>query len=212
VQRTRASLIAVCALAVAALAGCGGGDDEPSTADLKAQLPVAPFANFPLHRAYDWGDPINFVVQGIPLPQSTDPSTAVKVMKDAGFEGAAGEDLERGGTGISFVAARFGSADDARDVQSYVYSEGLKLPCYKSCSEQPGDLTVTGIPGAKGVQQVPAKNPPPDAPPPFTAYGVGFTVGDRFYLVSGGGEPGTLEKETVIEAAKQLYRNVGDSS
>jgi hypothetical protein len=210
-RRARASLVVVCALAVAALAGCGGGDDESSTADLKAQLPKAPFANFPLHRAYDWSDPIDFVVQGIPLPQATDPSAAVKVMKDAGFEGAAGEDLEQRDVGLSFLAARFGSADDARDVQSYVYSEGLKLPCYKSCSEQPGDMPVTGIPGAKGVQQVPSENPPADAPPGFTAYGVGFTVGDRFYLVSGGGPPGMLDKATVIEGAKELYRTVADS-
>jgi hypothetical protein len=193
VRAAHAILLTTCAIAVGVAAGCGGGDDEPSTSDLKAQLPAAStFPGFKLHREYDWKDPIDFVVQGLPLPQSTDPSTAVRVMKDAGFDGAVGQELEsRAQFGV--VVARFGSEDQARDVQSYVYNEGLKLPCYRSCSEQPGEFAVSGIPGAKGVQQEPSESPPADAPPPFTAYGVAFTVGDRFYFVGGSGDPGTID-------------------
>ena len=213
VRAAHAIFLATCAVAVGVAAGCGGGDDEPSTADLQAQLPPASkFVGYKLHREFDWKDPIDFVVQGVPLPQSTDPSTAVKVMKDAGFDGAAGEELAREDTNVGVFVARFGSDDDARDVQSYLYKEGLKLPCYRSCSETPGDLAVSEIPGAKGIQQVPAKSPPADAPPPFTAYGVAFTVGDRLYFVGNSGPPGSIESSTVIDTAQELYRKVSSES
>ncbi|MCA1694052.1 MAG: hypothetical protein LC749_04605, partial [Actinobacteria bacterium] len=81
-------------------------------------------------------------------------------------------------------------------------------PCYGSCSEQGAKFEVPGIPGALGVQQTPLKKPPPNAPPPFSAYGVGFTVGPKFYLVGSGGPPGAVKRDQVIEAAQSLYNRV----
>jgi hypothetical protein len=49
------------------------------------------------------------------------------------------------------------------------------------------------------------REPPPNAPPPFEDYGVGFTIGPRLFLVGAGGEPGQVKKEPVLEAAKALY-------
>jgi hypothetical protein len=214
---------------LAALAGCGGyGDDgdDGDPAALKSRLvPASEVSGYKLHRTFEWDDSIDLVAQGIPMSETTAPSGAVEVMEDAGFEAGAGEHLTKeAGADISFLVAKFASADDARDVQEYVYREGLKLPCYASCTQVPGDMPVSGIPGAKGVEQLPkdgaqapetgegSSDGPPSEPPPFVAYGVGFTVGEDFYLVSGGGAPGTFEKDEVIALARRYYRRVSDEA
>ena len=212
---------------LAALAGCGGyGDDEADTdpAALKSRLvPATEISGYKLRRTFEWDNSIDLVAEGIPMSETTAPSGAVEVMEDAGFEAGAGEHLAKeAGADISLLVAKFASADDARDVQQYVYREGLKLPCYASCTQDPSDLPVSGIPGAKGIQQLPkdgtqasagggegaSSEGPPTGPPPFVAYGVGFTVGEDFYLVSGGGEPGRLDKDEVIALARRYYDRV----
>jgi hypothetical protein len=212
--------IAVCCavLAIVAVAGCGGGDDDTTPASLKGQLlPASQVPGFKVQRPYEWDNSVDFVVQGVPLPQSTAPSKAVEVMDDAGFLAGAGEDLEPesgGERGVGVRVARFGSDDDARDVADYVYAEGLKLPCYGSCTEHPSSFAVAGIPGAKGVQQRPSKpGVGASGPPGFDAYGVVFTIGPTVYLVGGQGGPGQLQRSVVVDAAQKLYQRVkaGDS-
>jgi hypothetical protein len=143
------------------------------------------------------------------LPESTKRSVATERFKDAEFKAGAGERL-RGAKGedASIVIAQFGSDDQAREIGRYVRKEGLKQPCFASCSEQGAKFAVPGIRGALAAQQTPLKNPSPDAPPPFSAYGVGFTVGPRFYLVQSGGPPGAVKRDEVIEAAQSLYNRV----
>lgn len=189
------------------VAGCGGSKHS-SAASLKNRLiPPSEISGFKLHRSFAWDNSIDFVAQGLPLPESTPPSRGVDVVDKAGFDAAAGEMLEKfHGPQITLIVTKLDSDKDARKLSSFVYAEGLKQPCFATCSEEPGDMPVSEIPGAKGVQQVPARVPPPDAPPPFSAYGVGFTVGPHFYLVTGAGEPGSIEKTFVIDTARRLYR------
>jgi hypothetical protein len=128
-----------------------------------------------------------------------------------GFEAGVGEQLvvakgnpfEGPGAGVDVV--QLGSDDEARDALDYVRKEALKQPCFAVCSVEGREFAVPGIPGAKGVQQTPLRQPPPDAPPPFAAYGVGFTIGPRLYLTNSGGPPGQVKKSQVLEAAKALY-------
>jgi hypothetical protein len=67
------------------------------------------------------------------------------------------------------------------------------------------EFAVQGIPAAKGVQLTPQPDPPPNAPPPFEAYSVGFTVGPRLFWVNADGGPGQPKKSQVVSAAKALY-------
>jgi hypothetical protein len=147
--------------------------------------------------------------------EATPASQAVKTFDDAGFEAGAGE---------QFVAAKgnphesphgavevvqLGSDDNAREALDYVRKEALKQPCFAVCSVDAREFAVAGVPGAKGVQLTPQKEPPPDAPPPFEAYSIGFTIGPGLYLVNADGGPGQVKKSQVISAAKALYdRNV----
>lgn len=194
------------------LIGCGGNDDAVSPASLKSQLlPASDVPGFKVERDFSWDNPIDFTVQGLPLPESTPPSRAVKAFEDAGFEAGVGETLVPA-TGKKFQGppknvdvVQLGSDDEARDALDYVRQEGLKQPCFAGCSVEGREFAVPGIPGAKGVQLTPLRQPAPDAPPPFEAYGVGFTIGPRLYFTNSDGPPGQVKKSQVLDTAKALY-------
>ena len=97
---------------------------------------------------------------------------------------------------------QLGSGDDARKVLRYVRQEALKRPSFDVCSLNTREFTVTGIQGAEGVALTPQLDPPPDAPPPFVRYGIGFTIGPRLYLVTVDGEPGRVEMSQAVSTAE----------
>jgi hypothetical protein len=199
-------------LLAAFVAGCGG-DDETSPDSLRSRLlPASEVPDFKVERTFEWENAIDYVAQGLFVSENTRPSEVVDVVEDAGFEAGAGEILARGAMGphMSVLVAKFGSDDGARDVRDRVHQEDLTQPCYGACSQIQSDVAVSGIPDAKGAQSVPDPNPPPDAPHPFEAYAVEFTVGSYLYVVNGGAEPGQLEKQDVLDAATALYEQVKD--
>jgi hypothetical protein len=199
-------------VSIGALTGCGGDDDGTSPASLKDRLlPVSELPGFKIERNFEWDNPIDFVHDGLPLPETTPLSAAVEAFEDFGFEAGVGEGLvvakgnpfegPQGNVGI----VQLGSDEDARKAFDYVRKEALKQPCFAVCAVDSREFAVAGIPGAKGVQHTPLREPPPNAPPPFEDYGVGFTIGPRLYLVGAGGGPGQVKKEQVLGAARALY-------
>jgi hypothetical protein len=207
-------LLAIAGIAVVtALAGCGGDDDGGGTdpASLTSRLPANVAEGFKVERNFEWDSAIDLVAQGLFLPAATPPSEAVDKIDGAGFEAAAGQELvvSKGNTfegpRMTIDVIKLGSADEALEVRDYLHAEDLKQPCFSVCSQDPGELAVEGIPDAKGVESVPQKNPPPNAPPPHEAYAVEFPVDSYLYVVTGGGAPGQLESKQVIDTAKTLY-------
>jgi hypothetical protein len=199
-------------VSIGALTGCGGDDDGTSPASLKDRLlPVSELPGFKVVRNVEWDNPIDFAAQGVPLPEATPPSRAVEAFEDFGFEAGVGELLVVGkgnpfeGPQANVGVAQFGSDEDARKALDYVRKEALKQPCFAVCAVEGREFAVAGIPGAKGVQHRPLREPPPEAPPPFEDYGVGFTIGPRLFLVGAGGGPGQVKKEQVVGAARALY-------
>jgi hypothetical protein len=200
------------ALAAVAISGCGGDAEETSPAALEGRLlPASEVPRFKRERAFEWNDAIDLTVQGLFLPQSTPPSRAVDLIEDARFEAAVGEELVASkddrfqGPRMTIDVVQLGSDDDAREVLDFLHKEDLKQPRSALCSQNPGELEVEGIPGAKGAEQVPRRNPPEGAPPPFVAYAVEFAVGPVLYVVAGSGGPGELSSSQVLDAAKTLY-------
>lgn len=210
-MRLRTALVLV-VLSIGALTGCGGDDDGTSPASLKERLlPVSELPGFKVVRNSEWDNPIDFVVEGIPLPEATSRSSAVEAFEDFGFEAGVGDLLVAAkgnpfeGPQANVGVAQLGSDEDARKALDYVRKEALKQPCFAVCAVDSREFAVAGIPGAKGVQHRPQREPPPEAPPPFEDYGVGFTIGPRLYLVGAGGGPGQVKKQQVLEAARALY-------
>jgi hypothetical protein len=210
------ALVVLCA--TAAFIGCGGDDDGgASTADLKKELPAEPLLpGYKVLRSFEWDNAVDASVQGVHLPEATAPSRAVDVYEDSGFEAGASQELAKGspfeGPHVTVQALEFGSEEDAGDVRDFLHEQNLKQPCFGVCAVDPRELAVDGIPGAKGAQQLPLRNPPPNAPPPFESYAVQFTVGPRLFRVTLDGEPKQVEKQLVLDAARRLYaRKKGES-
>ena len=202
--------LALVVVTTVALGACGGDDDGTSPASLKGELlPASEIPGFKVVREFEWDNPIDFVVEGLHLPEATPPSDGVEAFENAGFDAAAGEFLEKGepfqGPVADVAVVQLGSDDDAREALDYVRGERLEQPCFAVCSVEGREFSVAGIPGAEGVQLTPLPDPPPDAPPPFEVFSVGFTDGSRLYLVSADGGPGQVKKGDVLSAAEALY-------
>jgi hypothetical protein len=196
---------------VSLLAACGGDDDKTSPASLENQLlPASEIPGFESERKFEFDNPIDFAHEALPLSESTPLSQAVDAFESAAFEAGVGERFVKGkpfeGPGANDSVAELGSEDDAREALDYVRKEALKQPCFAVCANEGKEFAVAGIPGAQGVQQTPLPDPPPNAPPPFASYGVGFTIGPRLYLVGAGGAPEQVKKDQVIDAAQALYK------
>jgi hypothetical protein len=205
--------MAAAVLCIGGLVGCGGDDDKASPQSLKDQLlPASEIPGFKSEREFDFDNPIDFAHEALPLSEATPLSQAVDAFENAGFEAGVGERFVKGkpfegpGSGANQDIAELGSDNDAREALDYVRKEALKQPCFAVCSVEGKEFAVAGIPGAKGVQQTPLSDPPPNAPPPFASYGVGFTIGPRLYIVGVGGAPGQVKKDQVVEAAEALYK------
>jgi hypothetical protein len=210
--------LAAAVLSIGALVGCGGDDDKTSPASLRDQLlPASEVPGFKSEGKVDYDNPHDFVADRIPVPETTPPSQPVDAFENAGFEAGVGEGFVKGKPsegpgGVAVAVAQHGSDDDAREALDYVRKEGLKQPCSAACAMEGKEFAVTGIPGAKGWQQTPVPDPPPNAPPDLlTSYSVGFTIGSRFYLVDVHGAPGQVKKDQVLDAADALYKRNAES-
>jgi hypothetical protein len=145
-------VLAACAAAVGlgGLTGCGS-DSKVSVSSLKPRLlPASLTPGFRVLRTLDWSDPVNLAGEGFFLPELAHPSDAVKEIRGAGFQGALGEQLNRGGpTGddIRTGVAKFKSAGGAGKVRDWMHREDLQQPCFAQCIFSPRNLVLPGIPG-----------------------------------------------------------------
>jgi hypothetical protein len=230
-HRKGISVIAAVCVAAAGLGGlmtgCGSGS-KVSAASLKPRLlPASLTPRFHVLRTLDWSDPVNLVGEGIFRPEATHPSDAVKEVRSAGFRGAVGEELNRGGAAGEAIrngVVKFKSASGAKKVRDWMHRQDLRQPCFAKCIFSPRNLAIPGAPGAEAVRQVPSARPPSRPPPgvklppgvnaprvvpgagPPTRYLVEFTVGPYLYFVWTEGNAAANTK--FVAGAKQYYDRV----
>jgi hypothetical protein len=209
------------------LTGCGS-ESKVSASSLKPRLfPASLTPGFRVLRTLDWSDPVNLVAEGIFLPELTHPSEAVKEVRGAGFRGAVGEQLNRGGpTGddIRTGVVKFKSASGAEKFRNWMHREDLQQPCFAECIFSPRNLALSGVPGGEAVRQVPSAQPPGTPPPgvklppgvkaprvlpgsgPPTRYLAEFTVGKYLYFISTQGN--AAAKAKFVAGTQQYYKRV----
>jgi hypothetical protein len=191
------------------LAGCGGGSDNTSPSSLKGRLlPVSQLPGFKVSRTFEWNNPTDVFVQGLFTSETTTPSEFIHSLDKAEFDAGVGEQFQKNGNhgpqGFADVL-KFKSDGGAQDALTLIHEEDLKQPCYSACSQNPSEFSVDAIPRAKAAQQVPLKNPPKGAGPPFVGYAVEFPIRSYLYIVNAGGPPGSITKSEVTKAAKAYY-------
>jgi len=219
--RLRSVGLAAAVLAALAATGCGSSSHKVSAASLNPRLaPLSVAPGFHVERTLDWSDPLNLVGEGIRTPEITHPSEAVKEVRSAGFQGAAGEILNRGGpNGATIITGviKLASPGDATKLQSWMHRQDLTQPCFAQCIFSPRNFPISGIPHVTAVRQVPNKNagPPPGLPPgakappgagPPTNYLFEFTIGKYLYFGSTQGEAKDAPK--VVAGARTYYTHV----
>jgi hypothetical protein len=219
-------LACVATVGLGGLTGCGS-DNTVSASSLKPLiLPASLAPGFHLLRTFDWSDPVNLVGEGIFLPEATRPSDAVKEIRDADFRGAAGEQLNRGGSNgdeLRSGVVKFKSDSGANKVRDWMHREDLQQPCFSECIFSPRNLPLPGVPAGVAVQQVPSARPPtpppgvklppgvkaprvlPGSGPP-TRYLAEFTIGKYLYFVSTTGN--AAAKTRFVAGVRQYYNRV----
>ena len=226
------AMLSTC-VAVAGLVGvtgCGGSDTVSASSLKPLLLPASIAPGFHLLRTFDWSDPVNLVSEGFFLPEVTHPSDAVKEVRDQDFRGAAGEQLNRGGSEgdeLRSGVIAFKSDGGANKVRDWMHHEDLQQPCFSACIFSPRNLVVAGVPGGVAVQQVASAQPPtpppgvklpagvkaprvlPGAGPP-TRYLAEFTVGKHLYFVWTTGNPAA--KARFVAGVRQYYNQVKGKS
>jgi hypothetical protein len=203
-NRRRIGLGLLCAAALATGVACGD-DDETSPASLKPLLVPESQLRLALEHPFEWDNAIDFTVEGINLPQSTRPSDAIEEIEDAGFDAGYGQFLGPGD--VHVAVAKFDGDDGATEARDYLHQQDLQQPCFGACSVDPQEFEVSGIPNLKGVHLVPRPRSelPADAPPPFEAFTVEFTIGPYLYYVNAGGGPGEVPEERFTRGVKTVY-------
>jgi hypothetical protein len=195
------------AWAVAAgLSGCGGDDDEASTAGLKERLVPAEDVQLTEERSFEWDNATDFVIQGLYMSEETKPSEFIGAIDDPGFDGAAGEILTSPDHSVraSVDVASFDSDEGATEARDAVHTEDLKRPCFAACTVTPTEYEVEDIPDSVAVHHIPNDI---DAGPDsggVEAYHVEFTIGNDLYVVQASGPPGLSEDE-FLDGAKAVY-------
>jgi hypothetical protein len=162
-----------------------------------------------VQRTLDWSDPVDLVGEGIFLPQATHPSDAVRQVRDAGFRGAVGEELNQGGangTEIKNGVIKFKSDGAATKFRDWMHREDLQQPCVAECIFAPRNLAISGIPGATAVRQVPSRTGTQPGGGPPTRYLVEFIVGPYLYFVWG--EAGPKDASKFVRGAEAYYNRV----
>lgn len=196
--------IAIALVAVAAAAGCGSSDSTPPPRLTAHLLPATAYPGFGLERTIELRDPIDLVAEGIALPQATQPSTAVRRVRDAQLQAAKGQVFKRG-SGLDAVefhlgVARLGSASRAAALRDWMHEQDLQQPCFSACIFAPAAMRLQRVPRSTAVIQTVASGKP-SAPANYRAE---FTIGPYLYWAWGQFD-GTAETRQRFEQGVELY-------
>jgi hypothetical protein len=211
-RRTRwlgPALLASVALGI----GCGGGDgNQASPSDLRPLLLPAGSLPVKVQRAFEWDNTTDFTVQGLSLPDASEPSKAVATIHRAGFEAGAGQLFSPpGGEAQAYSeVAKFESDAGANEVLDYLHAQDLLRPC-STCGVIARPLVVSGIPNAKGAHQAPrtGKVSQSGARQPFERYVIEFTIGPYLFVGKVTGRPGLVPARLFTAGVKSFYEHAG---
>lgn len=192
------------------LVACGSDSSDETSASEEVKIRLLSAAELkPVteSRSFSWDNPIDYVAQGLPLPEGTPPSEAIETVEDAGFEVAAGQQIASQGVPVGQInVAQFDSADGATEAQGYLHEQDMLSPCFRACTVNAHPFTIQSIPGSTGVRLTPNGVEIPPGEEPFERVLVRFTVDEFLYSIGVDGDPGSIPMGEFEQGAEQLYQ------
>jgi hypothetical protein len=185
----------ILALAVIALGACGGDDDdgesEVSVAELHSSLPTAGDLGLDERGESEWHAATDLLgpPEGLVIGAATDPSELGAAIDDAGFQRAAGRDLEGPDVNVRIRAAQFDSEEGALEARDLLHDEDLKTPCPDACVVAPIEYELDDVPDSAAVHHVPTRVDLPPGASRVEAHHAEFVIGAQLYVVQVSGRP-----------------------
>lgn len=194
------------------LSACAGGSKAPSVGLFHRLVPAASFPRFKWVATLNWSNPIDLVGQGIPLPEPTYPSAAVKEFQDVHLQAATGDVLRQGdglqATDVVLGVAEFASASDAKKAKIWMHMQDVQQPCFGTCIFSPRPVKLAGIPESVAVVQKLVKARPPDP----ANYRAEFTIGKYLYWTWFTGDSRSKTEREFVAGIANYYRHATHES
>jgi hypothetical protein len=127
--------------------------------------------------------------QELVIGGGTDPKELGAAFEDAGFQKAAGRDLEGKNQNVRIRAVQFDSEEGALEARDLLHDEDLKSPCLKACIVTVAEYELDDVPDSAAVHHVPIKGDLPPGTSPVEAHHAEFVIGPRLYVVQVDGVP-----------------------
>ena len=210
------ALLAICLLATALAAGCGGNDSDAVEGPLPVEERVLQTGDLP---GYDVNNSVQVASDPEALFESDKffvPASDEEVaelqqqLEDAGFVSGAfqflGGSTEEAGAAGSLVA-KVGSAAAAKTFAEQARDATL-APCPDDCSIDFRKFDVQGVPGAKGSSRLRSEAGSSAKYEPFESHHVFFADGPYVYVIYANGRPGGVESRDIADAARKLHERV----
>jgi hypothetical protein len=211
------------AMAVIALGGCGGDDDEGGgdvrLAELRSHLPAAGDLGMKEQRKSEWHDatdllvPTDLLVQGLVIPQATTPSKLGAAIEDAGFQGAVGSELadSHHKLNVRISAAQFDSEEGALEARNVLHQEDLNQPCRAACTVAPREYELDEIPDSAAVHHAPVRGKLPPGLSRVEAYHAEFVIGPQLYVLQEDGPPSSTFGAEFDRVVQTVYKAASSS-
>jgi hypothetical protein len=180
------------ALAVIALGACGDDDDgesEVPVAELSTSLPSAGDLGLDELAESEWDDAADLLAEGLVIGAATDPTELGAAIEDAGFQGAAGRDLEGQDLNVRIRAVQFDSEEGALEARDLLHDEDLKSPCPDACVVTPVEYELDEVPDSAAAHHVPTRVELPPGQSRVEAHHAEFVIGPQLYVVQMDGKP-----------------------
>jgi hypothetical protein len=213
-----ASKLAVLVLVpvVIALGACGGDDDDGgeadvSVAELSSSLPTAGDLGLDERQTADWDDATELLTTDLVIGGLTEPSELGAAIEDAGFQAAAGSDLEGRDLNVRLRAIQFDSEEGALEARDLLHDEDLKPPCPEDCIVTPVEYELDDVPGSAAVHHVPVRRDLGPGNPKVEAHHAEFVTGSQLYVVQVDGQPSPTFSDDFDKLMGTVYESASSA-
>jgi hypothetical protein len=213
---SRIGLALILVAALLALVACGGDDDgdgggDSSSAELSGSLPTAEDLGLDEQGEFEWETARELLAGELVIGGTTNPGELGTTIDEAGFEGAAGINLEGQNRNVRIRVIQFDSEEGALEARDLLHAEDLKPPCPDECIVTPVEYELDDVPDSAAVHHLPTEGELPPGQSRIEAHHAEFVIGSRLYVVQVDGKPSAAFSAEFDELMNSVYETASNS-